>query len=258
MEIRKKFSDSLTGRKIIFEIQPLDFEEFLFFKREKRLHNHISSNNFLKCDLPENPDFFSAELNVLWNEFIVYGGYPEITLENNFSKKKEKLKEISSTYITKDIKDIARIDNLPAFNKLVYLLAGQIGNLVNIDEISSTLRINRITLEKYLFLLENTFVIKRLQPFYSNPRKEISKMPKIFFYDNGIVNSILDDFTHVDERYNIGHLTENVIFTQLWKKKQSGDSLKFWRTQTKSEIDLFIVNCKKCAWYSGGIPANNK
>jgi predicted AAA+ superfamily ATPase len=196
----------------------------------------------LKCNLPDNPEFYASELNILWNEFLIYGGYPEITLEKSFSKKKEKLKEISSTYISKDIKDIARIDNLSAFNKLVYLLAGQIGSLVNINELSLTLQITRITLEKYLFLLENTFIIKRLQPFYSNPRKEISKMPKLFFFDNGIVNSILNDFTPVDKRYNIGHLIENAVFTQLWKKKHSADSLNYWRTQTKSEIDFVFIN----------------
>jgi hypothetical protein len=245
LEIRKKFSDSLTGRKIVFEIQPLDFEEYLFFKSEDRLCKHIKNNNFLNKNLPETPEFFADRLKILWNEFLVYGGYPEITLENNFLKKKEKLKEISSTYITKDIKDIARIENLTAFNKLVYLLATQIGNLINIDELSSTLQTARGTLEKYLFLLENTFVIKRLPPFFNNPRKEISKMPKLFFHDTGIINSILNDFTPVEERYNIGHLVENAIFSQLWKKKSLIDSLNFWRTQTKSEIDFVFTRENK-------------
>ena len=108
--------------------------------------------------------------------------------------KKTYLKQISSTYIEKDIKDIGKIKEVEKFNKLIKILANQSGNLLNVNELANTVNLTAKTVNEWIFLLENTFVIRLVRPFSSNIRGELSKMPKLFFIDVGIRNSIDNTF----------------------------------------------------------------
>ena len=117
----------------------------------------------------------------------------------------------------KDIKDLMRIDNITAFNNLLKALALQVGSLVNITELCNTVKIARETLERYLFILENTFIIKTVSPFSNNPRKEISKMSKIYFIDTGLRNIIIKNMSAPNERVDAGALIENSILSQFLK-----------------------------------------
>ena len=246
LEIRQKFKDSLAGRKIVFEIFPLDFSEFLIFKGKDDLHRLLSENNiFSLLNNNKIPDigqlkFYFRELTDLYEEYVIYGGYPRITLEKDHSKKEAYLQDIYNSYVRKDIKDIIRIDNVSAFNRLIQILALQIGNLVNLNELSRDLGIARETLERYLFLLENTFIIKLFPPFYTNKRKEIVKMPKIFFDDTGLRNLAINNFAGPETRPDKGQLTENAVFSQLTKNLTYQEELFFWRTQSGNEVDFIL------------------
>lgn len=227
-QIKKKFKDSLVGRIIDFELFPLDFEEFLEFRGNKY---------DLKSQVPPAVE---DELRVLYEEFVLFGGYPAIVLERVLHKKEIKLKQIINTYIRKDIRDLADIRELDKFNNLIEILASQAGNLLNIMELSNTLRLAKKTTENYLSLLENTYILKRLRPFFSNIRSELTKMPKVFFEDTGLMNLISNRSFSMKMT---GALLENSIYSQL-RKNIDIESLYFWRTNKKQEID-FVIDFRK-------------
>src|SRR3989344_3126935 len=225
-EIKKKFKESLVGRTINFELYPLSFEEFLTFKEKNYRLNK------------ENIKQVNEELVKLAEEHILFGGYPQIVLEKSEEKKKAYLAQIINTYIRKDIRDIGNIRDISAFNKLTELIASQSGQLLNVLEISNTLGINRETVMGYLDLLENTFIIRRITPFHKNLRSEISKNPKVFFLDTGMMHLLwLKEFPKVI----FGNSFETFVFLEMLK---SGQVVHFWRTANKQEVD-FIVEGKK-------------
>ena len=225
-EIKKKFRQSLAGRIVSFELYSLSFEEFLIFKEKPY---RLSENN---------SEAINRELVELAEEYIRFGGYPQIVLENSEEKKKVYLSQIINTYIRKDIRDIGNIRDISSFNKLLEVLASQSGQLLNVLELSNTLGINRITVCEYLDLLENTFVIKRIRPFHKNLRSELTKNPKVFILDTGMMHLLwLKEFPKVV----FGNSFETFVFLELVK---SGKHISFWRTTNRQEVD-FIVDNKK-------------
>lgn len=225
-EIKKKFKESLVGRTVNFEVYPLSFEEFLMFKGK----NYKITKN--------NTDAINAELIGFAEEYIKFGGYPKIVLENSEEKKQTYLSQIISTYVRKDIRDIGNIRNVSSFNKLLEILASQSGQLINVLELSNTLRINRETVLEYLDLLENTFIIKRITPFHKNLRSELSKNPKIFFLDTGMMHLLwLKEFPKIV----LGNVFETFVFLELMKLNKK---INFWRTTNKQEVD-FIIKTKE-------------
>lgn len=246
LDIRRKFKDSLAGRKVVLEVFPLDFYEFLIFKGEDRLASGLEKSDIRvvqaeteMADLPVR--FFVKEISRYFGEYVVFGAYPRVALEAENEKKITYLTEIYNSYVKKDIKDIMRVDNITAFNNLLRALALQIGNLVNVTELCNAVKIARDTLERYLFLLENTFIIKMVTPFSRNPRKEISKMSKVFFIDTGLRNVIIKNLNSLDERVDVGPSVENGVFSNMVKNLLPMEEIHFWRTLTKNEVDFVIV-----------------
>lgn len=225
-EIRKKFKNSLVGRTINFEIFPLSFHEFLLFNN----YQLIKEKNITS-------DIIINELKELYMEFVLYGGYPQIVLIKNIEKKEKFLEQIINTYVRKDIRDLASIRDLDKFNKLLRILATQSGQLLNITELANTADLSRLTIEKYLFLLENTYIIKLLKPFSRNARSELFKTPKIYFYDTGLCHLL---WLRALPREIIGHSFETSIFTEFIKKYGS-ENIFYWRTQDKKEIDFILT-----------------
>ncbi|MBM4177351.1 DUF4143 domain-containing protein, partial [Candidatus Gribaldobacteria bacterium] len=247
LEIKKKFSDRLTGRKFLQILSPIGFSEFLRFQGKRfKIKEEISFQKLAKSNLRINDGLKKAvswaekDLSVALQEFVLFGGYPKVALIDNKQEKVNILKEIYSTYVRKDIKDLAEIENIKIYNDLIEILASQTANLLNIDELASTLSANRKTLEKYLFLLENTFIIGLLRPFYTNKRKEITKMPKIFMEDTGLRNMLLRNFNGLKLRPDKGPLIENFVYTELKKNLGPLEDIYFWRTQTQAEVDFVI------------------
>lgn len=247
LEIKKKFSDRLTGRKYLFSFYPLSFSEFLNFKQKKfAIRNEIKLKQIIEEPKKINEvqrkklNWNSQELTRLLQEFILYGGYPRNVLTSSKEQKIEILKEIQATYVRKDIKDLAEIENIKVYNNLIEILASQSTGLLNLGELANTLSANRRTVERYLFLLENTFIIGLLKPFFTNKRKEIAKMPKIFLKDTGLRNMLIRNFTSLETRPDKGALVENFVYTELTKNLSPLEELYFWRTQTKAEVDFII------------------
>ena len=221
--IKKKFTDTLVGRTVDFEIYPLSFSEFLDFKE-------------IQIDLKTKSAFHETALKELYKEYILYGGYPKIVLEKRIASKEKYLGQIVNTYLKRDIHDLAEIKQVQKFNRMLKILAERSGNLLNIAEISQTCGLARETVENYLFILENTYIIKLLPVFSHSSRIEVVKTPKIFFYDTGLLQTVwLRNLTG-----NIlGNMFETSVFSQLIKKF-GGDKLYFWRTKRGQEIDFVV------------------
>ncbi|PJB16067.1 ATPase [Candidatus Falkowbacteria bacterium CG_4_9_14_3_um_filter_38_19] len=231
LEIRAKIHESLTGRKRIFHLYPFSFQEYLSAK-DKTLEKLISKKEI-------SP--YSQKLlqeNLL--DFIIWGGYPRVALETNIEEKYQILKEIHSSYFDKDIIGFLKIREPITFTKFLNLLANQIGQLVNFYELSNTLGITYRTAEKYLNILEKTFILNRVTPFFKNYRKELTKMPKIYFFDTGIRDFAINSFKNFEERTDKGQLLENFIFSEI--SKQTDIKIHFWRTKDKAEVDFVLIN----------------
>jgi len=222
--IKSKIRQSLVGRVVTFEVFGLDFEEFLWFKNKKI---NLKEANDLKSE---------KELKELFIEFAIYGFYPRIAQILKIDEKKYYLKELIQAYVKKDIKDIGRIRNIIKFNNFLRILADQAGSLVNIDSLSLDVGIARETVYDYLMLLENTYIIALLKPYFKNLKSELIKMPKIYFLDNGVLNYL--KYNDIVEKIS-GDIFENIIFSELGKSFGC-QSIKFWRTQAKNEVDFIV------------------
>jgi len=230
LDIKSKIKQSLVGRIVTFEVFGLDFEEYLWFK--KKILN-------LEKYYPEDIKT-TKELKELFEEFIIFGAYPRIALISNVNQRKYYLKELVQTYIKKDIKDIGKIKNILKFNNFLRVLADQTGSLLNVDELASSIGFSRDTVYEYLTLLEGTYIARRLPPYHKNVRSELTKMPKIYFEDCGVINYL--KYNDIIEKVN-GTLFENCIYTEL-KKMVGLEKMNYWRTQSKQEIDFIIDNKK--------------
>ncbi|MBE0640045.1 MAG: ATP-binding protein [Bacteroidales bacterium] len=232
----KKFTDSLAGRKKLFDLFTLDFEEFLHFKTE---------DESLRIELDRirtNENYISArqkELESFMNEYMTYGGYPAVVLADNEQKKTEILKELTGSFLKRDIAE-AQIQDQEKFYRLLLILADQTGSLLNMNELSRLLSLSVTAVENYIFVLQKCFHIRLLKPFYKNIRKELTKMPKVYFNDMGFRNVLLKLFIPVELRLDKGALIENYAVIRAVSKYGS-DAVRFWRTTEGNEIDMVVT-----------------
>jgi len=224
----KKFEDSLAGRKKIFYVRTLSFEEFLRFKNENDLAKIVSESKAPALQEKEKISFY-------FREYLIYGGYPRAVLAP-IEEKTDILREIAYSYIKKDIYE-ANVRQDEIFYKLLKILASQIGNLVNASELALTLGVSKTTIDNYLYIMRKSFHLHLISPFYKNMRKELTKMPKVYFADLGLRNFFSDNFKSFETREDKGILLENAAFRQLLEKYDE-DNIKFWRTIQKNEIDF--------------------
>lgn len=215
IDIAHAVSEPLTGRMIDFTLYPLWLDEV-------------------------HQQFDLVQLSKNLNEYMMYGLYPAIVTEDLWFKQ-DKLKTIANNYLYKDILQIEGIKKPDILMKLLKLLALQIGNQVSYHELATKLQIHQATVIKYIELLEKTFVIYRLHARSANVRNEITKSVKIYFWDCGIRNTIIQDRNIIDNRSDAWHLRENFIITERIKYRHSlwqDAKFYFWRNYQQQEIDL--------------------
>ena len=232
--IDRKFRDSLAGRKQIFPLFPLSFEEFLAFNEAKELVQELHI-------IRENPLYTSLKLELLnryFFDYLNYGGYPAVVLEREVERKKALLEELKNSYIKRDLLE-SGVEKEHKFYLLLQILAEQTGGLVNKQELGNTLSIDAKTVDQYLYILQKCFHIHLVRPFFRNLRKELTKMPKIYFNDLGLRNTLLNRWGKVPFRADKGELLENYYFLQL-RNVFGQDRLRYWRTTDKQEVDFVI------------------
>jgi len=211
-----KTSEALTGRKFVFHLFPLSLEEI------------YSDKNMLTV-LKELPTH------------LVYGNYPEVAGLAAFADKKRRLEELAASYLYRDILEFQKIKSPTLLTNLLRALAWQIGSEVSYTELSSLLGIDKNTIERYVDILEKNYIVFRLSPYATNKRKEISKLRKIYFFDVGIRNALINNFNPLEQRNDIGVLWENFILVERMKFRAYHEITAndyFWRTYGGAEIDL--------------------
>jgi predicted AAA+ superfamily ATPase len=212
-DLANKVNEPLTGRKWEYKMYPLSFGEMVEYHsliEEKRL-------------LPQR---------------LIYGYYPDIV--NNLGEEKERLKLLSDSYLYKDILAFERVQKPEKLLKLLQAIAFQIGSQVSYSELGQMCGLDVKTVEKYIVLLEQCYVVFRLGSFSRNLRNELKNSKKIYFYDNGIRNSIIAEFSIAETRSDIGALWENFLASERKKKleyEQLWKNTYFWRTCEQKEID---------------------
>lgn len=227
----KKFKDSLAGRKKIFHLSTLSFKEFLRFKKEKNL----AQENFKNLTLSQK-----EKIEFYFQEYAIFGGYPRVVLAP-LQKKEAVLQDIAYSYIKKDVLE-SGIRQEEIFYRLLKILSSQVGSLVNSSELANTLRVSRSLIEDYLYLMQKSFHLRLIHPFFKNIRKEITKMPKVYFLDTGLRNFFVKNFKSFTQREDKGQILENALFRQLLEKYDF-EEIRFWRTISKKEVD-FVVGDK--------------
>lgn len=230
LNLLNQAAESLTGRNDKIFLPPLLFRE--------SIGSQIwYSSEFSFKQIAEN---FSGQVQALLLQSMVYGNYPESAISKD---KQGFLLNLSSDYLMKDVLQMGLVKDPNLLRKLLMLLAFQAGSMVSVNELAVKTGISRATVERYLDLLEQTFVIFRLPAYSTNPRKEISKSQKIFFWDTGIRNALINDFSENVMRSDIGQLWENWVVAEFAKQNLlSGNrkNLYFWRSRTGSEVDLIV------------------
>lgn len=214
-DLSNKINEPLTGRSVTFMLYPISVSEI------KGIYTNKS------------------EIDANLENMLIFGGYPEIASNAN-TDKIAYLQELSNNYLFKDVLEFEGLRKPEMIVKLLQLIALQIGNEVSYNELAVKLEITRKTVMNYIYLLEQAFVIFRLSPFSGNIRNEIGRKNKIFFYDLGIRNALINSFEKIDSRDDIGGLWENFLIIErqkLIKDKKWYRNRYFWRTTSQKEID---------------------
>ncbi len=215
-DLQNKAGEPLVGRSSRFQLHP-----------------------FSQQELGNQENTLSTRQNL--EERLIYGAYPELISISNLNRKKEYLRDIINSYLLKDILMIDGVKNSRKMMDLLRLISYQTGSEVSYDELGKHLGLSRNTVERYLDLLSQVFIIYRAGAFSRNLRKEISKGAKWYFYDNGIRNAIVNEFKALQVRNDIGVLWENYLMSERIKLLSNrGDETQhyFWRTYDGQEIDL--------------------
>ena len=216
LEIHKHLHESLAGRRILFYISPLLYEE-------------------IKAAFPTST----------LSEYLAYGGMPALTHVSLESRKQLLLTELLGAYILKDVKSLVREENIRAFNHLLYLLAQNQGALVSGHALSKEINMSAKAVARYLEILEQTFVNFHVCSYSTNLGNELKKSFKTYFYDTGIRNAILRDYAHFDGRPDQGAILESMVFMTLRSRLLPNMELKFWRTKDGSEVDFVLLKNRK-------------
>ncbi len=239
LKIKSQIQESLAGRKIVNKIYPLTFAEYLQFQEKTSLLEQTNNMNKLKGI---QLDKVTKELKKEMENFMIFGGYPEVVL----SKKEDKpkiLESIFDLYIKKDLIEYLNIRKIVNVKKLIEFLAINHGQKIKYEELCQISSLDYKEVLSYLEILEETFLIKTIRPFYKNKNKELVKVPKIYFLDSGVRNYFIRNFNESNLRGDFGCLFEGVILSELIK--QGKEEIKFWQNKNKQEVDLVLEEGKK-------------
>jgi len=222
--LKNLFPESLAGRKLTFELNPLDFSEFLIFKGTvKTFHPGFKQMSFQKNLV------MHEKVKKLYAEYLSDGGFPEVVLEKNKQQRQYKLLDIFKSYFEKDVRLLSDFRNISRFRDLILLLMQRVGSKLEIAKLSSELGLSRDTIYSYLTFLEGTYFIHLIEPFSRSVDREVSGTKKIYFCDTGLVNHLA--------QISGGALLENAVFNNL---KKYGQQINYYQKRSGAEIDFVI------------------
>jgi len=227
--LKNLFPESLAGRKVTFELYPLDFEEFCIFKNHKIKFKKSFSDKL------DNKNIISFETTkAFYDEYIEFGGFPQVVLTEDNEHKKRQISDIFKSYFQKDVMQLADFRNINAFRDLMLLLFQRVGSKLDISKLASETGVSRISVYSYLSFLQGTYFIDLISPISNNVDREVSGSKKVYICDTGIINH----FAKVSE----GALFENAVFLNLRKYGKTN----YYQKRSGAEID-FILSDKNIA-----------
>jgi uncharacterized protein len=231
VDLKARVRESLVGRKRLYEVYPLSLWEFVNHRTGRRYEDRL-------------PEFFAVEAarcDQLLAEYLNYGGYPRVVLESEDREKRRVMDEIYQGYMTRDIAYLLNVEKVEAYGLLMKTLADQIGKLINYSELSSTLGIALATVKNYCCYAEETYILKRITPFFRNVRSEVSKAPTVYFSDLGFRNYALGILGGIQRSDDVGFAFQNLVYLLLRENlRWTGAQIHFWRTTAKTEIDFVV------------------
>jgi predicted AAA+ superfamily ATPase len=214
-ELASQISEPLTGRTLTYCLYPVSYME-----------------------IRETIGAFDTRAQL--DRWLIWGGYPAIVTTDSAQLREKLLGELVGAYLYRDLLELDGLRRADKLVDLLRLLAFQIGQEVSVTELASSLALNRLTVERYLDLLEKVFVIFKVRGFSRNLRKEISKNARYYFYDNGVRNSLIQNFNSLSLRNDVGQLWENFLMVERRKAlsySTRSANTYFWRTYDQKEID---------------------
>ncbi|MBU2100875.1 ATP-binding protein, partial [Candidatus Micrarchaeota archaeon] len=233
LKIREQIQESLAGRKRLYYLYPLDFEEFLWFKEDSKATNQLKNINKLS-----GKNLGLGLLKGYLKEYLVFGGYPEVVLTNKHEKKVDVLKSIFDLYVKKELVGYLKFGKIVGVKKLIEYIATNNGQKIKYEEAAYKCSLKQYEVKEYIEILKETFLVTLVRPFFSNKNKELIKIPKIYFLDNGVRNFFINNFNKVELRNDSGFLFEGFVLQELIKTR--ADNIKFWQDKQRHEVDFIV------------------
>lgn len=247
LELTGKTAKFLVGRVFSFYLWQINFEEFIKIK-STQLYNAYQEKTDLIEDfilkgknfsLPKK-DIFAEDIKKNFEQYAIWGGYPEIVKTDDEETKRVILKNIYDTYVSRDIIELLKITDYSKFKTLVAILSSQVGNLISYNNLTQDTQSYFKEIKQYLSILQETYIISLLKPFSANKISELKKNPKVYFIDLGLRNYILGNFQDLSFRPDLGQIIENAVFSQLKFNQEDLYLIKYWRTLGKAEVDFIL------------------
>lgn len=218
-----KTRESLAGRSIRCRLLPFSFKELLTFSE------------------PSNPLLAKHLSEGIIQHQLIFGGYPGVYLSKTRDRKISILNNLVESLILRDASDMFRITRVDAFRKLMSLVALRLGSIINISELASLCGINVGTINNYIEIMEESHIVKKILPFTGGKRREIKGAQKIFFIDNGIRNTLLNNFPlDINQSPDAGGIFKNWVFSELYKNIPFLGTIRYWQSKSKAEVDFVI------------------
>lgn len=214
LEIHKHLKESLAGRREVVEVFPLSLAEW-------------------------------SQQHKAFEEYLIFGGLPGLVHLPRREDQIEYLSQIVQTYVLKDIRSLIREENIRAFNHLLFFLAEHQGNVLPTSNIASEIGVTQKTVDHYLTILEQTFVVYGVHSYAGKLANELKKSKKYFFYDLGVRNMLVKNFAPLEGRDDLGVLYESLVFQELKKNMRANVELRFWRTRQGDEVDFIWIEDRK-------------
>lgn len=233
IDLKGKIQESLVGRKRIFELDTISFEEFVNYRTSYKYEEKLE-------------DFFEVEkertLNFL-DEYLQFGGYPRVVTEETAREKHQVIREIFNSYVEKDVTGLLRVMKVHSFSLLIRTLGILVGRILNFSNLSSLTGISEKTLKEYLYYLQRTYIIDLITPFFTNRLKELVKTPVCYFRDIGMRNYAAGEYGNVKDH---GFVFQNFIYLRLKELSRRYDfTIHYWRSKDKAEVDFVLRKGEK-------------
>ncbi|MCK4492366.1 MAG: ATP-binding protein [Candidatus Altiarchaeales archaeon] len=244
LELTGSTSKYLVGRMFSFYLSPFSLGEFLNTRDERLFKVYKGRNELVRNFISKGENFtvkddiFLSDFELLLEEFIVFGGYPEVIKARDKETKQVIIKNIYETYVGREIIELLRVHDIFKFRKLITLLGSRLGGMVNYNDLASLSNSYYKEIIEILDILEETFIVRIMRPYHRNLRTELRKNPKAYFVDLGLRNYLINNFNGLGKRVDVGVLVENFVLNQL---SCLTEKINYWRTLGKAEVDFILT-----------------